>query len=123
MVVAATPEWRRRLEVMSWRRDKLLGMIVAKVDSTHRSCDRPLPTFASPHSRPSVQDLDILRRSRRSEAWRPHPQTSLLVLQSEGLPEQLGSLQHVEGVPRALRVLEEDEGEVPPLLGFLVSKV
>ena len=61
--------------------------------------------------------------SRRSEAWRPHPKTSLLVLQSDGLPEQLGSLQHVESIPRALRVLEEDEGEVPLLLGFLVSKV
>ena len=49
-------------------------------------------------------------------------ESSLLVLQPDGLSEQLGAVEQVEGVLRALGVLEHDEGEVLLPLGLLVAR-
>merc|ERR1719195_1133961 len=108
----------------------MLLMMVAELQPPSRSGGRPLVTSApsSPAPAPAVVLLLFPRviarmlRGRRAHAVSAHTEALLLVLQPDGLSAQLGAVEQVEGVLRALGVLEHDEGEVLLPLGLLVAR-
>ena len=70
---------------------------------------------------PASTVLEPRGRSHAStRASATHAEARVLVLKSDGLSEQLGAVQEIEGVLCALHVLEHDEGEVLLLLGLPV---
>lgn len=105
----------------------LASILSSELHTTHWCSGRPhvasipassVPVSASfPSIEAAVMAGVVVARGAHATT---HTKPSVLILQSDGLSEQLGPVEEVEGVLSALLVLEHDEGEVLLLLGFPV---